>query len=212
MNSLHRIPSWEDAERGIRELLDALRYDKETVIARHYAGERTGRVLRTGTDRTQHSFIWGHEYDYHGAKPGTADTVAYAWTLNLNTSPIILDRSYGPTDFRPTLRDSEGLALYDPERLIRRSECEYHFQTHPTEALLGIIVADTTTPSDTRLGEVVRSASNIVQNAYESWRERRRQEKIRSVEANTPFARSIAAQHGIDIDDLNRTIDIDSIS
>ena len=169
----------ESVEEAVRKYLSNINYNKDKVVARHFAGERVKRVLRTGTDRTKHSLVWAHHYDYWGAKPTDSSLLTYAWTVDLTQESFKVIRTISaPTDFSLFFTCPEGAVLYDPSKLERKSECEYHFLTLPIEAMLGVFINPHTVAADNVLQEKLRFVKTYIKNLGVYARQLQRQKQI----------------------------------
>jgi len=177
--SIVRIPQWNAAEDGIRQLLSQNEYAQPTVVVRHFKGERSDRVLDTGTDRKLESRIWNHEYDDRDTasnRPKDPRDITYAWTIDLESNPLAVVRwTSEPMIFHPVQFWTEGLAVYDAARLTRKSECAYYFQGDRREALIGVVLASTTASSEGRAQKFFRETASKVLAPYQHLRDMQRQ-------------------------------------
>ncbi len=151
------LADWSDFERELRAELGA-RGHGESVIARNFSlttttedfaeTDRLALVRSTGTDRDETSHFWdvpGFDHDHARHPQGKQPhDIVYAFTLDLSTTPYLVDHGAKATAFDITdnLTQYDGIVVYHPRGLSRVSENEYWFTCNPLDVALIVFTVD----------------------------------------------------------------------
>lgn len=154
------INDWGEFEAAIRcntqlHNVVARNFSKITFTNKCDEVDRLDIAIRTGSDRTEDSNLWNienfdydHDIDIENANKNPTD-ILYGSLMNLKQTPYLASMpnsngSFIMTEFDLTnnLTEHDAIIIYDCNKLTRKSNNEYWFNTTAIDAALFIVTID----------------------------------------------------------------------
>lgn len=141
------LKSWQKFIPALKRTLKKRGYHSSQIALRFYGNNRTQILLETGTDRDSGSGSWVWGGDAEGL-PVNVNGFTYAWTFDISKDPIrpthyvsfIMPETKTLDEMLERVEENQGIAIYDPLKLSRKSAYQYHFTQDPREALLAVFL------------------------------------------------------------------------